>query len=182
MSPVTTIKTKLTVDFTDVEDRRGGAPAAKVTPGDYLLEVVSADVRKKNDSDSEYVNWQTKIVGGPEGLGKTVYHITSLKHESLWSLRNWLSDLLSKDIPRKKAAIDLASYKGKRIGATLGDANPFTKSDGTVSIKSEVQATYPAAAFDGGVATSSGDDDDPTEGATSGDTDENMAELEVEDL
>lgn len=147
MSPATATKiTKISVDLSGVEDRKGGGKAAHVPEGDYILEVVDAEVRsKKDDKTSKYVSWQLKIVEPP--LRGSIYHITSLKPENLWSLRNFLADLLEKDIPKRALSIDLIKYKGKKIGATLEDDSYTNETKGTTTVKSSIAGTFPASQY-----------------------------------
>lgn len=194
--------TRLTLDFTGVEDRRGGGPSIRVESGDYLLKVVNAEVRKKSGADSKYVSWQHEIVKGPELKKGAIYHITSLKEESLWSIRNYLMDLLGKEIPKRALTIDVAKYKGKLIGATVDDDDPYTDPEsGKTSIKSKIVGTFPAGDYQD-VATTPAkaakkkvveevdeeeeetedlDEDEATDAVTS-DDEEDLEELDVDDL
>lgn len=154
--------TKATIDFTNV--REGGAPAYHGPAGDYLLEVADVDIRPTNDGTSKNVNWVLKIVKGP-GRG-TVYHRNNLKPQSLWSLRQFLTDLLDKEIERKSLGIDFAKFVGKRVGAYLDDES-YTDSEGKERITSRIQETYPASKFEGGDAPAAEGVDEDDAGTSS---------------
>jgi hypothetical protein len=172
--PVTT----LSVDFSGVEDRQSGGSAAHVPEGDYLLKLESASVKKNSKNDGKHVLWIFKIV---EGAGRgTVYHRTTLKEEQLWSLRNLLSDLLQKDIPKKALNIDFAKYKGKTVGATLEDDDPYEG-----KIKSKIAYTFPASEWEEKQESTDDSDDEEDEDQSidaTDDDDDDEEELETVDV
>ena len=176
--------TTLSVNFTGVEDRRGGS-AAHVAEGDYLLKLDSAEVKKNQNNDGKHVLWVFSIVDGPQKSSGKIYHRTTLKPESLWALRNILSDLLQKDIPKKALNIDFSKYTGKQIGATIEDDEPYEN-----KVKSKIAFTFPASDFeklsDGEEVEDSDDDEDEEEIQTADitsdeDEDEDEEELETVD-
>jgi hypothetical protein len=130
---------KLTVDFSGVSDG-GGGRSSHMPEGDYLFKVIKAMRKKKNNADTEYVSWQLKAIKGP-GMG-TIFHVTSLKPEQLWSFRNFLQDLTGKEVPTKSLNIDLDKYKGYVIGATVVDDEPYEGKD-----KSKIDSTFPKADY-----------------------------------
>lgn len=140
--PKSSTPKKLTVDFTGVEVRRGGASGARVPEGDYLLRVVGCERKAKKDDDTSfYLNWRTEIVKPAAHAGKTIYHRTSLRQEALWSLRTFLVDLLGEaNVPASSVDIPIAKIVEKKplIGATLQDGDPYND-----KIKSEIAATFP---------------------------------------
>lgn len=184
--------TKITIDFSNVEDRRGN-PAAHVPPGDYLLRVEDAEIKETQNGankGAKYINWQLAIVGG---LGRgTVYHTSSLLPNSLWSLRNFLADMLGKDIPRKAVAIDLKNYTGKTIGAVLDDDAPFTKvndkGQSVTTVKSIIKTTFPGDQFIASTGNAAAADDDAAPVDDMASVEESLSsaddveELQVEDL
>jgi hypothetical protein len=91
-APSGKVPSKLSVDFSNVGDRSEGGAAAHVPEGDYLLQVVGCELRKKKDDESsKYLSWKLGIAKPEKYKGKgAIYHITTLKEEGLWSLRNFL--------------------------------------------------------------------------------------------
>lgn len=189
---------KRTIDFTGVEDRAGGPPAAHVAEGDYLLRVEDIQIKKKTGAAFEYVNWLFRIVKAAAGNGSgATYHTTSFNPNSLWSLRALLKDLEGREIPQKAVGVDFGKYFGKLVGATLVDDEPYTSTDDNGKIKttqkSKIAYTFPAETFiaahgapgaessNGVSAVSANEIGAATEVAKGGD-DEDLAELEVEDL
>ncbi len=113
---------KLKVDFSgvDKEIRRGGG-AAHVPEGDYLLKIVSHEVRKSESSGARYINWRFTIASPKEHKGKTIYDNTSLKPEALWNLRNLIHAATGKNVAGKAVGFDPSTIEGKTIAATLAD-------------------------------------------------------------
>lgn len=178
--------TSIAVDFTGVETRKGGGKAIRVTPGDYLLEVTEAVVKEKQGAGTKYINWTMGIVRGPEVKRGPLYHITSLKPEQLWSLKGFLQDLLGKEVNQGPVKLNLANYKGKQIGATLEDDEPYTKVDPNTgkevtTIKSRIAFTFPAADFkEAGEVPSDDDDDEDSDDAQEVDATESSEDDEDE--
>lgn len=174
---------KLTVDFTGVEEGKRGGSAVHVPPGDYILEITDYEqkykvVDGKPQKDRPYLNWKLKIVEPEEFKGRgPIYHVTSLVQESLWNLRNFLSDMGLK-VPSKATNIPLAKLIGRKIGATLEDDTFDNKT------KSKIAATFAPSDL-GGSAAAEDEDEDETDvavAATSSDDDEDLEELELDDL
>jgi hypothetical protein len=172
-------RTSLSVDFSGVEDRARGPKSADVPDGDYLLELVSADVRTNKDKKGEHVLWLWKIIKGQQ-TGGHIYYRTTLKAESLWSLRNLLNDLLGKDIPKKALNLDLTKYVGKHIGASL------VHGSGDYSDRSEIDYHYPESEYNdlGGEEEEAASDTDLDDGAASSldDDDEELETVDDDDL
>lgn len=141
--PIPRTPAKITVDFTNVEDR--GARSDHIEPGDYLFQVEGCQLRsKKDDESSKYLNWYLGVVAPSTFKGKHVYHITSLKQEALWNLRGFLVDMLGEDkVPKQSVNIPLEAIvkAKKRIGGTVDD----DEYDG--KIRSRVVATFPASEY-----------------------------------
>lgn len=186
-----------TIDFTGVEDRAGGPPAAHVPEGDYLLRVENVEIKKKTGAAFEYANWLVRIVKAAVGSGSgAIYHTTSFNPNSLWSLRSLLKDLEGKDIPQKAVGVDFGKYIGKQFGATVVDDDPYTKTDeatgqSKTTQKSKIAYTFPAETFiaahgaPGAESNGAGTPAASTEAvadATADDSGEDLAELDVEDL
>ena len=171
--PLAKTPAKLTVDFSNVEDRREGGKAAHVPEGDYLLKVAGCELKpKKDDPTSKYLNWRLTI-DTPSNFKNagSIWHTTSLKPEALWNLRNFLDDLGIK-VPKSAVEIPIQSIvsKGLIIGATLADDeyNGVTKS--------KIAATFKKEAYQ-----STGDDDEEA-AETTDDDEEDVEELDVDDL
>jgi hypothetical protein len=161
------------LDFRNLTPRSGGR-GAHVPAGDYLLEIVSAkNVNVKGKTDRQ-ISVQQRIVGTPnyakarEGIGQTVYTNLQVMPDSkgLWFTRNYLEDLLGKEITGKAATLTLSEHIGKRIGATLQDGKPFVPKNsesGDEETRSEVAGTFPASRFVGynpATGEAGGDDED----------------------
>ena len=165
---------KLSVNFSDVEDRREGGKSVHVPPGDYLLQIVGCELRsKKDDETSKYLSWKMKIVKptGYENKG-FIYHVTSLSQAALWNLRNLLEDI-GITVPKKSVDIPIAKIVASKpiIGATIDDDEYEGKT------KSKIQNTFKKADYEDTGSPAS--EDEETE--TSSD-DEDLEELDTDDL
>jgi hypothetical protein len=173
---------RLTADFSNVEERReGGGKAFHGPEGDYLLRVEDYELRsKKDDASSKYLNWRLSVFAPEKQKGKgSVYHITSLKPEALWQLRNFLEDMGLK-VPKSTMDIPLGALVAKHpiIGATLEDDEYNNK------VKSKITATFKKSQYE---ETGEEDDDEEAESADTEETeeataDEDLEELELDDL
>lgn len=166
---------KLTVDFSNVEDRREGGKAAHVPEGDYLLKVGGIELKsKKDDESSKYLNWRFTIVA-PEKYKNagSVYFITSLKPESLWNLRNLLEDL-GITVPKKAVGLPIAEIakSGRIVGATLEDDEYNGK------VKSKIAATFKKEVYEATATSSDSDDEEETADSD----EEETEELDIEDI
>lgn len=171
---------KLTVDFSNVEDRReGGGKAAHVPEGDYLLQVVGVELMsKKDDPKSKYLKWRFKIVEPSRFTSKgTVYNNTTLKPEGLWALRNLLEDMGLK-VEKKALDLPLAAIVKKQpiFGATLADGDEYNG-----KVKSEIVSTFKKEAYEGEKGGGEDTDSDEEE-SDSDDEEEEVDELDVDDL
>jgi hypothetical protein len=175
----------LSVDFSQVEERReGGGKAAHVPEGDYLLKVLGSELRsKKDDETSKYLSWRLGIVK-PEKYTNAgvIYFVTSLKPEALWNLRNFLEDL-GLTVPKSIAKVPIKQIVDKHLvfGATLEDDEYNNK------VKSVVAATFKKSEYeDTGTAEDSDDDDEEEETANptadTSDDDEDTEEIDIDDL
>src|SRR6266516_5795127 len=117
---------KLKVDFSgvDKEIRRGGG-AAHVPEGDYLLKIVSHEVRKSESSGARYINWRFTITSPKEHKGKTIYDNTSLKPAALWNLRNLIHAATGKNVAGRVVDFNPANLEGKIVAGTTED-NEYT--------------------------------------------------------
>jgi hypothetical protein len=192
--PTGNLPAKLTVDFSDVGERRQGGTSARVPEGDYLLRLETAEVKKNKNDDGRHILWIFSIKS-PSKFSKAgqVYERTSLKKEALFKLRNLLEDM-GIPVPQKSVDIPLAKIVAahKLVGATLADGEPYGEK---AVIKSEIQATFkaseykevgealgtsaPTAAPDDSTATADSEEEE-VETATA--EDEDLEELDVDDL
>jgi len=171
---------KLSVDFSNVADRKeGGGRSAHVPEGDYVVQVVGCELKKKKEDDGKYLNWRLQIVK-PEKYKNAgiIYFVTSLKDEALWNLRNFLEDL-GYTVPKK--AIDVPIQKiveGKKtVGVTLADDEYNEK------VKSKVAATFKASAYEETAEAASDDEEEADESTADEDTeDDELEEIDTEDL
>jgi len=167
------IPAKITVDFSNVEDRR---EAIRVPEGDYLFQVTNCELRgKKDDPSSKYLNWSLTIVEPTKFKGKgPLYMVTSLKPEALWKLRNFLVDM-GVNVPKTSVDIPIAQIVSKKpmVGGTVGDDEYENK------VRSKIGATFSKADW---TAMSTGETtatEDEEEAETA---DEDLEELDVDDL
>lgn len=173
--PQAQVPSKISVDFSNVEDRREGGSAAHVPEGDYLLKVVGCELKDNKDKTSKYLSWRCQITEPSKYRSAgSVWHTTSLKPEALWNLRNFMEDL-GLNVPKKAVDIPIAAIVKKQLvfGATLADDEYNGK------IKSKIAATFKKDAFEGASGEATEDDD---EEATTDSDDEDVDELDVDDL
>jgi len=112
---------KLKVDFSGVDpDIRRGGGVAHIPEGDYLAKIVSSEIRESEKSGSRYISWKISVHNG-EFKGKTLYHITSLKPEALWNLRNFIHAATNKNVAGKALNVDTSVLEGKVIAITVED-------------------------------------------------------------
>jgi hypothetical protein len=112
---------KLKVDFSGVDtDIRRGGGAVHVPEDDYLAKIVSSEVRESEKSGSRYISWKLAIHNG-DFKGKTLYHITSLKPDALWNLRNLIHAATGKNVAGKALNVDTSIIEGKIIAITVED-------------------------------------------------------------
>jgi hypothetical protein len=167
--------TKLTVDFSNVEDRREGGKSAHVPEGDYLLKIGGVELKtKKDDETSKYLSWRFTIAA-PEKYKNagSIYYVTSLKPESLWSLRNLLDDM-GITVPKKAVGLPLAEIakSGRLIGATLEDDEYNGK------VKSKIAATFKKDQYEA-TSTPTATEDEEESSETEEDETE---ELDIDDI
>lgn len=126
-------KMKISFKGVDKEIRKGGR-AAHVPEGDYLFKVVKHEVRKTKDGSGKYISWQVQCVT-KKYKGKTIYHITSLKPDALWNLRNLIHACLGRNVAGKVVEFDPTSLYGKIFAGTTED-DVYEKEDGKEVVKS----------------------------------------------
>lgn len=168
---------KLTVDFSNVEDRREGGRAAHVPEGDYLLRVKGVELKsKKDDESSKYLNWRFEIEKPEQFKGRgSIYTVTSLKPENLWSLRNLLDDM-GITVPKKAVGLPLADIakSGRLMGATLEDDEYNGK------VKSKIAATFKKDQYDDSGAPAADTESEDSEEES--DDEEETEELDIDDI
>lgn len=112
---------KLKVDFSGVDpDIRRGGGTAHIPEGDYLAKIVDSEMRESEKSGSRYLSWKLAVSNG-EFKGKTLYHITSLKPDALWNLRNFIHAATGKNVAGKALNVDTTALEGKVIAVTVED-------------------------------------------------------------
>jgi len=99
---------------------RSGGRAAHLPEGDYLFKVSGHEIRKSERSGSRYVSWQMQCVSKPY-TGKTIYHITSLKSEALWNIRNLIFACTGKNIAGSIVDFNPKTIYGKVFAGTTED-------------------------------------------------------------
>lgn len=165
---------KLTVDFSNVEERRG-ANAFHGPEGDYLLQIKGVELKsKKDDESSKYLTWRFEPYAPEQFKGRgSVYHNTSLKPESLWALRNLLEDM-GIPVPKKAVGLPIAEIakSGRIIGATLED------NEWNGKVKSQIAATFKKDQYDASGAPAAEDEDEETAESDTDDTEE----LDLDDI
>ena len=136
----------ISLDFSNVGERRQGRPAAHVPAGDYILQIKDYEIRTKKDDESKrHISWTCEISKPSQYAGKTIYYISSLVPENLWNLRNLLEDIGVK-VPKKMVDVPLGKLVGKAFGATLDDDdyNPekprFTIFPAVISIAQNIKS------------------------------------------
>lgn len=102
---------KVKVDFTGVAD---GAVGFDIKPGKYVAKVVDVEYVEKGKSGYPYLKWTLSIA---EGVHKSarINHITSLKPEALFNLRNTLI-ACGMEVPKAAVSIDFDKLKGRILG------------------------------------------------------------------
>ena len=159
------------IDFsgTEKEIRRGGK-AAHIPEGDYLFKVVKHETRKNKAGTGRYFSWQMQCVS-KKYKGKTIYHITSLKPDALWNLRNLIHACLGRNVAGKVVNFDPTSLYGKIFAGTTEDDEYENEETHKVTIKSVLADLRPKEELE----ADEEDDDDET------DDDEDEDEDEEED-
>jgi hypothetical protein len=174
---------KMKIDFGGVEQeiRSGGGKAAHVPEGDYLLKIVSHEVRKKEDTGSKYINWRFTIVSPKEYKGKTVYDITSLKPEALWNLRNLIHAATGKNVAGKAVAFDPEAIEGKIVASTLEDDEYTRTKDGEqiTTIRSRPVDYRPKDELE---ADEDDDEEETTETETDDEEEEELEEVDLDEV
>ena len=106
---------KLSVDFTNVAEGGGNFDIA---PGRYIAKVVDVKLEGPGQSGFKYLKWELSIA---EGVHKNarINHITTLKPEGLFSLRDTLT-ACGLNIPKGPVSFDPAKLTGKTLGIDVG--------------------------------------------------------------
>lgn len=111
--------TKMSVDFSGTEARRGRRRASYVKPGDYAAKVVNVSKGKSAEKKTPQVTFELAITNG-KSKGSRLYHDCNLLPQSLWVLRNML-EACGVKVPSKKVTIDFDRLKGKELAITVED-------------------------------------------------------------
>jgi Protein of unknown function (DUF669) len=161
---------KLKVDFSGVDkDIRRGGGGGHIPEGDYLAKIVSAETRESEKSGSRYLSWKLAVSNG-EFKGKQLYHITSLKPEALWNLRNFIHAATGKNVAGKALNIDTSALEGKTIAITVEDDEYEGK------IRSRIVDTRPKEELE------ADDDTEEEEEEEEEDVEEELEDVDLEEL
>jgi len=162
------------VDFggVDPEIRKGGGRAAHVPEGDYLVKVISGEMRTSEKKGTKYFNWRLGIVKPEKYKGKAMYLTTSLKPDALWNLRNLIHAATGKNVAGKVVNVDPDALVGKVVCCTAEDDEYEGK------IKSVPQDIRPQSDY----AEGAEDEEDETEDTEEEETEEEEEDLEEVDL
>lgn len=177
---------KISLDFSNVEDRRSGKKGVRLPEGDYLFEMRDYEIKTKTGGDSKYISWQAYALAPSEHKGKgPIYHISSLKKENLWSIRNLLEDMGIK-VPKKMVDIPLAKCLKRPFGGTLED-DEYTNDENKTTIKSKIASTFPASEYADVSGTTDEDEEEDTDEeaateAVTSDDEDDMEELDIDDI
>lgn len=117
-------KKKTRIDFGDVEKdiRQRGRT---VPEGTYIGKISAVKKDKKEGSAAPYFRWTIQIVSDDRGKtkhkGVPVYHITSLKREALFNLRNliYAASNGKKNVAGKAIDFDPQSLIGSKLGVIV---------------------------------------------------------------
>jgi len=108
---------KIGVNLDDVKDY--------VEPGWYFVQIVGAEVKDSQSSDSQYINWRLQIDEPDSEFHKqSLFHMTSLKPNALSMLKNFLE---AADVPwgedgfntedaigaKLEVKVDVEEYQGR---------------------------------------------------------------------
>ena len=112
---------KDTIDFTGVA-KEIGSRDVKLDPGEYNFKIVAVEKKWKDNDKANvpYYNWKLQVANG-SNKGATKFYTTSLKTESLWSLRNFIYAALGKNVAGKQLSFDPQSLVGKALIGTVED-------------------------------------------------------------
>ena len=123
----------LTVDFSHVDE--GGA---RLPAGDYVVKVEKVEL--KEGQQYPFLRWTLVVITG-EYKGKKILHITTLKPEALFGLRNMLI-AIGVNVPKGKVTLKLKDYVGKVLGVYVEDGE-FVMTNGRKVKRTEVVEIYP---------------------------------------
>lgn len=181
--------TKLSVDMTNVPDRREGGRAAHVPEGDYVLKVRDASfvpVASGANQGKHQALWVLDIVKPAKHKSAgSIWHRTGIWPEAVWAFRNFLQDLKGgAELPKKAVNVDLSRYIGAEIGATLVDGEPYGKPGQEKRVKSEISQTFPASKYSEGEESTEdeADESDDEEEIETSDDDDEADEIDEDDL
>lgn len=120
---------KMKVDFTGVSD--GGANF-DIQPGKYHVKVV--EITKEQGKEYPYLKWSLSITEGVHKAAR-INHITTLKPEGLFNLRNTLI-ACGLNIPKSAISFDPDKLVGKEFGIDVAMRKDKTTGDEYPNVKS----------------------------------------------
>lgn len=161
-----------TLDFSGVPEERGGRPSRHIPEGDYLAKVAKVEKRWKDNDKSNvpYFSWQVQVTSGPQ-KGATLYHITSLKPDALFNLRNLIHAATGKNVAGKSLKFNPEALLGKKIAITVEDDEYKDK------MRSRVVDTRPPEELD-----TDDSDDEEEEVEEEEDDDEELEDVDLDEI
>jgi len=154
----------------DPEIRKHTERASLVPDGDYLVKIVSADMRENEDTGSRGVNLRVQIVKPTAYKGKVQYGYCSMKKEALWNFRNLINAALGRNVAGKTVDLDLTRFEDKIVGAVIEQDEYNNK------VRSRVSTWFPSDEYE----EQEGDEDADEEEYEEEDEDEEEEDEEPE--
>lgn len=97
---------------------KGSGGGARLAEGDYLATVKKVTKETSKEEGNPYLKWLFDVEG------KSVADNTTLTDKSLWKLRQLL-EAMGMKVPDTDFPLTLKKYKGKEVGVTLVDDEPY---------------------------------------------------------
>lgn len=157
-------KSKYSVDFSGVPEEIGRR-SMNIPPGTYVVKIVSAEERYKDNDTSNvpYLSWKMEVAKG-QFKGVPLYFITSFKPEALFNLRNLINAALGKNVAGRAVDFKPSSLYGKLIEGVVDD-DEYVK-DGKSQIRSKLVDVAPLSDSDDeeeDIETEEEEDEEPEE-------------------
>lgn len=120
------------IDLTNYRDRFG----AKLPEGDYVLTLEELE-QGETSKEPKRPMWTIyyRVVGG-EYDGATVIDRITISDKTMFLVVGFLGAMGVKT-PRKRLSVDPQRFVGRKVGAVIGDGNPFNG-----QVRSEVKSYY----------------------------------------
>lgn len=162
---------KDTIDFTGVA-KEIGSRDVRLEPGEYQFKIVAVEKKWKDNDKTNvpYYNWKLQVSNG-SNKGATKFYTTSLKTESLWSLRNFIHAALGKNVAGKQISFDPQSLVGKSLVGTVEDQQ--YERDGQTRMSSRIVDVQPLK---------DEDDEDEEEEEDEEEGDEELEDVDLDEI